>query len=105
VLVIDVQGARQVRRFRPGAPSIFVMPPSCDVLEQRLRGRSQDSAAAILRRLQMAREEVASFVEYDFIVVNDELVTAVERLRAIVVAERCRLDCMRGAAQAIARTF
>jgi len=105
VLVIDVQGARQVRRLRPGATSIFVMPPSFGVLEQRLRGRSKDSEAAILRRLQVAREEVASFAEYDFIVVNDELTTAVDRLRAIVLAERCRIDCMRTRAHDIVRTF
>jgi guanylate kinase len=105
VLVIDVQGARQVRHLRPGATSIFVMPPSFDVLEQRLRGRSKDSEAAILRRLQVAREEVASFTEYDFIVVNDELASAVERLRAIVLAERCRLDSMRDAAEGIGRSF
>jgi guanylate kinase len=105
VLVIDVQGARQVRRVRPSATSIFVMPPSFDVLEQRLRGRSKDSEAAIQRRLQVAREEVASFTEYDFIVVNDELPAAVDRLRAIVLADRCRLDCMRFTATAIVQTF
>jgi guanylate kinase len=105
VLVIDVQGARQVRRTRPTATSIFVMPPSFDVLERRLRGRSKDSEAAILRRLQVAREEVASFAEYDFIVVNDELPAAVDRLRAIVLADRCRLACMRPTATAIVHTF
>jgi guanylate kinase len=105
VLVIDVQGARQVRQLRPGATSIFVMPPSFDILEHRLRGRSKDTEAAILRRLQVAREEVASFTEYDYIVVNDELTAAVDRLRAIVLAERCRLDCMRPVAGEIVRTF
>jgi guanylate kinase len=105
VLVIDVQGARQVRALRPGATTIFVMPPSYPVLEQRLRGRSKDSEAAILRRLQVAREEVASFVEYDFVVVNDELTAAVDRLRGIVLAERCRLDCMRAEATRIVGTF
>jgi guanylate kinase len=105
VLVIDVQGARQVRHLRTDATSIFVMPPSFAVLEQRLRGRSKDSEAAILRRLQVAREEVASFTEYDYIVVNDELTAAVDRLRAIVVAERCRLECMTLAADHIVSTF
>ena len=105
VLVIDVQGARQVRSLRPGATTIFIMPPSAVVLEQRLRGRSQDSETAILKRLQVAREEVASFAEYDFIVVNDELDAAVDRLRGIVLASRCRLDRMRAAAESIVRTF
>ncbi len=61
VLVIDVQGARQVRARGLAATTVFVMPPSFEVLEQRLRGRSKDSEAAIQRRLQVAREEVAAF--------------------------------------------
>jgi guanylate kinase len=105
VLVIDVQGARQVRALRPGATTVFVMPPSYQILEQRLRGRSKDNEAAILRRLQVAREEVASFTEYDFIVINDELSAAVDRLRAVVLADRCRLACMRREAEQIVRTF
>ncbi len=105
VLVIDVQGARQVRAKRPDASTIFVMPPSFEVLEQRLRGRSKDSEAAIQRRLQVARDEVASFSEYDFIVINDELPAAVDRLRAIVLAERCRLGGMREQVAQIVTTF
>jgi guanylate kinase len=105
VLVIDVQGARQVRVRRPGATTIFVMPPSFQVLEQRLRGRSKDSEPAILRRLQVAREEVASFAEYDFIVINDELTAAVDRLRSIMLAGRCTLECMRPEAGRIVKTF
>src|SRR5437588_337519 len=72
VLVIDVQGARKVRQRGVDATTVFVMPPSMAVLEQRLRGRSKDSEAAIQVRLQVARDEIASFVEYDFVVVNDE---------------------------------
>ena len=105
VLVIDVQGARQVRRLRPGATTIFVMPPSYPILEQRLRGRSKDSEGAIVKRLQVARAEVASFTEYDFIVINDELTSAVDRLRGIVLAGRCELNCMRTQAARIVATF
>jgi guanylate kinase len=105
VLVIDVQGARKVRARGLAARAVFVMPPSFDVLEQRLRGRSKDSEAAIQRRLQVAREEVAAFPEYDFVVVNDELTAAVDRLRGIVVAERARLQRMQFEAEAIVRTF
>jgi guanylate kinase len=105
VLVIDVQGARQVRRRGIPAISVFVMPPSYAVLEQRLRGRSKDSDAAVQRRLQVAREEVAAFTEYDFIVINDELTAAVDRLRAIVLAERCGLQRMRRTAEMIGKTF
>ncbi len=88
VLVIDVQGARKVRRGGIDAIAIFVMPPSFGALEERLRGRSKDSEDAIQRRLQVARDEVAAFAEYDYLVVNDELTPAVERLRSIVLAER-----------------
>jgi len=105
VLVIDVQGARQVRQSGIEATSVFVMPPSFAVLEQRLRGRSKDSDDAIARRLEVARDEVAAFVDYDFVVVNDDLEPAVERLRGIVVAERARLGQMRGVAAAIVATF
>ena len=105
VLVIDVQGARKVRQRGIETTAIFVMPPSFGVLEQRLRGRSKDSEAAIQRRLQVAREEVASFVEYDFVVVNDDVSAALERLRSIVLAERARLGFMRVEAETIVRTF
>ena len=105
VLVIDVQGARQVRRRGVEAVTVFVMPPSYAALEQRLRGRSKDSEEAIQRRLEVAREEVASFDEYDFIVINDELSSAADRLRAIVLAERARLKRMRARAETIGRAF
>jgi guanylate kinase len=105
VLVIDVQGARKVRCQGLRACTIFVMPPSQQILEHRLRGRSKDSEDDIQRRLSVAREEVAAFAEYDFIVLNDELTSSVDRLRAIVLAERSRLDRMRGRAENIVRTF
>jgi guanylate kinase len=105
VLVIDVQGARKVRQRGLPATTVFVMPPSLAVLEQRLRGRSKDPEAAIQRRLQVAREEVASFTEYEFVVVNDELPGAVARLQGIVTAERARLHRMRAEAEIIVRTF
>lgn len=105
VLVIDVQGARQVRARCPGTVGIFMLPPSFEVLEQRLRGRSKDSEEAIQRRLDTARAEVAAFVEYDYVVVNDELDACVERLRAIVIAERARLRSMLRTAEQIVDTF
>ena len=105
VLVIDVQGARQVRRRGGEAITVFVMPPSHAVLEQRLRGRSKDTEDAVQRRLQVARQEIAAFAEYDFIVINDELASAVARLEAIVLAERARLKRMRETAEKIGGTF
>jgi guanylate kinase len=105
VLVIDVQGARQVREKGVPATSIFVMPPSLAVLEQRLRGRSKDSDAAIQRRLEVARDEVTSFGDYEYLVINDDLVGSVDRLRAIVLAERTRLARMQPAAHRVLTTF
>jgi len=105
VLVIDVQGARQVRSRRLETTAIFVMPPSLEVLERRLRGRSKDSGEAILRRLQVAKDEVSSFHEYEFLVVNDEITAAVDRLRSIVLSTRSALKRMTPLAEHIVRTF
>src|SRR3954464_5248553 len=105
VLVIDVQGARQVRTRCPETVGVFVLPPSYDVLEQRLRGRSKDSEAAMQRRLATARAEIAAYVEYDYVVVNDELDACVARMHAIVLAERARLRSMRGVAEQIVQSF
>jgi guanylate kinase len=90
VLEIDVQGARQVKQKLPEAIAVFIVPPSRQDLERRLRSRGQDSDEAIARRLERARQEIASSAEYDFVIVNDDLQRASDELRAIVVASRCR---------------
>lgn len=90
VLDIDVQGARKLKREIPEAVSIFILAPSRDILEQRLRARSEDSDEAIERRLREAREEIRSFREYDYVLVNRDLETAVADLAAIIRAERLR---------------
>lgn len=105
VLVIDVQGARQVRQRYKETVGVFVLPPSFEVLERRLRGRSKDPEEAMQRRLQTARDEVAAFIEYDYVVVNDELEGCVDRLRAIVLAERARLRSAYDEAERILDTF
>jgi guanylate kinase len=105
VLVIDVQGAGQVRATGITLVTVFVLPPSFDVLEQRLRGRGKDSDAAIRRRLDTARAEVASYDEYDYVVVNDDLDACVMAMRSIIMAERVRRERMRHKADAILRTF
>ena len=105
VLVIDVQGARQVRDRGCEAVSIFVLPPSSAILERRLRGRSKDSDEQIARRLAVARSEVDEYSQYDYLVINDELDTAVARLEAIVAAERARTQRMRPKAEGIIGTF
>jgi guanylate kinase len=90
VLEIDVQGARQVKQKLPEAIAVFIVPPSRQDLERRLRSRGQDSDEAITRRLERARQEIARSAEYDFVIVNDDLQRANDELRAIVVASRCR---------------
>jgi guanylate kinase len=92
VLVIDVQGARQVRHRLPGrAVEIFVLPPSFEVLAARLRGRNKDSEDAIARRLATASREVSAVEEYDYVVVNDDIDRCVSEIESIVAAERARL--------------
>ena len=105
VLVIDVQGARQVRRFRPDSVGVFVLPPSFQALEKRLRGRSKDSEPDIARRLEVARQEVCGFLDYDYVVINDQFDLAVDRLKSIILSERARLAHMRATADDIVRTF
>jgi guanylate kinase len=105
VLVIDVQGARQVRSRGIETVSVFVLPPSAAVLEQRLRGRSKDSEDQIRKRLEVACREVSDFAQYEYVVVNDELDTAVSRLEAIVLAERARVKVMRHQTEQIIDTF
>lgn len=105
VLVIDTQGARQVRAQHAQFVSVFILPPSFAVLEERLRRRSKDTEEAIRRRLDVARDEVRRYREYDYVIVNDELESCVDRLRAIVIAERARRVVAERQAESIVRTF
>lgn len=90
ILEIDWQGAAQVRRLMPDAVGIFILPPSLDILAARLRGRGQDDDTVIQTRLDGAREEMAHYAEFDFLVVNDDFEHALADLRAIVHAQRLR---------------
>lgn len=105
LLVIDVQGARQVKAAGLRTVGIFLLPPSFEVLERRLRQRSRDPEPQMLRRLATAREEIHAMADYDYVVVNDEVQGCVDRLRAVVLAERSRLAAMAEVADAIAKTF
>lgn len=91
LLEIDWQGARQVRRMFPHAVSIFILPPSLEALEARLRGRGTDSEATIARRLAAAREEMRHVEEFDYVIINDRLERAIDELTAVVRAARLRL--------------
>ena len=97
ILEIDWQGARQVRRRFPGAVSVFIAPPSIEALRERLSGRGQDDPEVIERRMAQARDELAHYVEYDYLVINDRFETALAELGCLVTAERDRL--MRAAAR------
>jgi len=88
VLEIDWQGAAQVRNLFPDAISVFILPPSIETLESRLRGRGQDSEAVIALRVQAARAEIAHVDEFGYVIVNAEFATAARELQSIVIAHR-----------------
>ena len=90
VLVIDVQGAEQIRESGVDAVSIFVLPPSLAALRQRLRGRGAGDAAQLADRLRAARRELGAAGGYDYVVTNDDLDLCVAQIRSIISAERCR---------------
>jgi guanylate kinase len=92
LLEIDSQGARQVRQVFPASVSIFVLPPSLQVLEARLRNRAQDSLEVISQRLASARDEISHVGEYDYVILNDRLDRALDDLKCIVHAERLRVE-------------
>ena len=91
VLDVDVQGGASVRRLRPDAVSVFILPPTVDALRQRLLKRSTDAPQVVERRLRDAPGEIAQYAEYQYVVMNDDLEQAVARLTAIVDAERARV--------------
>jgi guanylate kinase len=105
VLDIDVQGHQQVRKRLPEAVSIFVLPPSYQELERRLRHRHSDPPEVIEKRLSDARKEIRHWPEYDYLVVNDRLPAAIRALRAAVEAARCRRQIQQERAKQICRTF
>ncbi len=94
VLDIDVQGERQLKERIPGAVSIFILAPSRQILEQRLRARCQDSEAVIERRLRDAAEEIRNYTRYDYVLVNREVESSVDTLVSIVKAVRSRRERM-----------
>ena len=90
VLDIDVKGARQLMKKIPEAVSIFILAPSRDILEQRLRARSEDAEEVIARRLREAEAEIRNYYEYDYVLVNHQVDESVDSLASIIKAERVR---------------
>jgi guanylate kinase len=105
VLDIDVRGARQLKSRILDAVTIFILAPSREVLEQRLRDRSEDATEVIERRLREAAEEIRNYEAYDYIVVNHDVKASVDALASIVKAERVRRHRMEGAIRPILATF
>jgi guanylate kinase len=105
VLDIDIQGARQLRTAIPQAITIFVLPPSKQVMEQRLRSRSQDTEEVIQRRLQGAATEVKNYTHYDFVLINREIEEASGQLVKIVESERLRRVRMEEEVKPILESF
>lgn len=92
LLEIDWQGAAQVRTKFPNSIGIFILPPSLEALESRLKGRKQDSAEIIAKRLQAAQEDISHVAEFDYVIINDQLDVALHQLNAVVVAAGLRCN-------------
>lgn len=92
ILEIDWQGAQQIREMLPECWSIFILPPSIEVLQKRLRGRGQDSEEVIARRMADAVTEMSHHDEFDYLVVNDDFQQALSELKSIIVANRLQKD-------------
>lgn len=105
ILDIDVQGARQLKRSIPDAVTVFIVAPSREILELRLKMRSEDAEEVIQRRLRKAADEIRNYEMYDYVVINDDLERSTETLASIVKAERVRRERMADQVRAILGTF
>jgi guanylate kinase len=105
ILEIDVQGAQSVRNQVSDAISIFILPPSFEVLKARLTARGSESADDLDLRLKNARDEVEHYREFQYVIINDDAERAAEQLAAIIHAERARRERQEGAAQNVLSTF
>ena len=105
LLDLDVQGAEKIRAKFADSVSVFILPPSYQHLERRLRSRGATDEAVFARRLAVAREELEMFPKYDYAIINDDLDLSVESLKAIIRAARCRTSRIEPAARKILSTF
>jgi guanylate kinase len=105
VLDIDVQGARQLKLKVPEAVTVFILAPSRQILEERLRARGEDSGEVIARRLREAAEEIRNYGFYDYVVINSDLAESDAALSAIVRAERVRRTSMEERIRPVLETF
>lgn len=105
ILDIDIQGARQLKERIPEAVTIFILPPSRDILEQRLRSRSEDAEEVIQRRLKEAAEEIRNYRQYDYVIVNHQVEESSAVLASIIKAERVRRVRMEEQIRPILKSF
>jgi len=91
ILEIDIQGAMQIKKRFPQGVFTFIIPPSLDVLSERIHKRGTETEEVIQKRLATAIQELEYVDEYDYVVINDEVLAAVEKLKSILVAEKCRV--------------
>jgi guanylate kinase len=98
---VDHQGARQIKSTRPDAVAVFILPPSMTVLEQRLRGRASEDEDTVKRRYKVAIQEIQHYGLFDYVLVNDVLDDAVDKLASIFKAEECRRQRAAGKAEAL----
>lgn len=103
VFDVDYQGARQIRAQSPDAVGVFVLPPSMDELERRLRGRAEDSDEVIAKRFAKAKYEIEHYGAFDYLLINDDLEEAKRRIEGIVRAELCRREANAPFAEALLR--
>jgi len=105
ILEIDVQGADLVKKAAPRTVSVFILPPSFEVLKNRLESRATEGLEALQLRLKNSRGEVERYTEFDYVIVNDELETAAKELEAIILAERARRKRQEENIKEVLRTF
>jgi len=105
LLDIDVQGAQSIRKKRPESICIFILPPSFQVLRERIESRKLDRQYVIEQRLKIACEEITHYRNYDYLIINEALGESIAELKAIILGSRCRMTARAEAAKSILATF
>jgi guanylate kinase len=105
VLDIDVQGAQSIRQKRPDAVAVFILPPTYQVLRNRLKRRSLDEGLVIEQRLKRACREISYYKHYDYLIINEDLGRSIQELEAIILSSRCRTSTRMECAKSILGTF
>ena len=105
LLDIDVQGAQNIRRQNPGAITVFILPPSYQILRERLERRQLDKDYVIEQRLRIACREIKHYLDYDYLIINENLDRSIEDLKAIIMGSRCRLGMRAEKARLIVDSF